>query len=832
VGEAPFELEELDKPRWMTAAALGPWHDGPTVVRQAAFGPYWDDRLGVNIDALENSAAFARVAAAITATMDEFLEAFPPAVSSKIDVRGLLFEPGAWGLHVDLRRSDRARTHGLFVNPLEPLYRFGGNLDQAVAGVVAVIIHEITHETYGGGEDENFAYGVGENTAIIGTARQRRAFTRLKDAYGTTSLIRRRTLAPELADLLQKYSSAPRPQGGSGQPGGGSRRYDRRPAGERGGQAGLPDDTRHDPPRADAARTVTEHELRELARVKGTSVDAQRERARAAGYTIVDARAGGAPPVAQATVLPGAQAFVDRDVLPGFKAAFKDAGEARTGILALWSPGTVSPDAETMGAVMRANLALRRQRTLRAQKAMRALEVAWDKQPQAAQLAFAMAVDEGRIDDLPAWQQDVARLLTEINTKKRNEANTLGGKVGYVEHYFPREWVQPGKVREFVQRALYGKRPLQGRAGFKKARARDKDTGDVFSFRQLHAAGFEPVSYNPITAHLRKWLEMDKWIAARRILLEGKRFGVATFVSIGDEAPEGQVRYPESFGTVYGPPTVQVHEAYDARLMTALHAFAESLGVTTVRKVRVGGTRWGYAVGDSKIVTKFAGPETVLEHEIGHILDERYGLRDRWVKNPRMKKELRALADLRFEGTAADAVPASFKRYVRKGPEKIANLVHAFIYNPGLAKEVAPNAYWALYNLAKETPALRPLLDLQKTKSLVLAAAAADVSVGGLVIKGHYYGPPDAVRLLANHLSPGLRGHALFNLYRRAGNVLNQVQLGLSAFHLVMTSVDQVVGKSGMVLEHLSRGQVGEAAKKALLVPSRRSWTSFAATAS
>jgi hypothetical protein len=127
-------------------------------------------------------------------------------------------------------------------------------------------------------------------------------------------------------------------------------------------------------------------------------------------------------------------------------------------------------------------------------------------------------------------------------------------------------------------RALYGKRPLQGRAGFKKARARDKETGDVFSFRTLHEAGFEPVSYNPITAHLRKWTEMDKWIAARRILLEAKQYGVATFVSHRREAAGGRDRYPESFGTVYGPPTIEVKEAYDAGLMEGAAPFRDRAG--------------------------------------------------------------------------------------------------------------------------------------------------------------------------------------------------------------------------------------------------------------
>jgi hypothetical protein len=535
-------------------------------------------------------------------------------------------------------------------------------------------------------------------------------------------------------------------------------------------------------------------------------------------------------PVAQATVIPGLSQFAERDVVPGLKTAAKDVVDAHAGIRALWAPARISESADTMATIMRPNLALRRQRDAQARKAMRALEVVWDKMPQRAQLAFAMAVDEGRVGDLPDSQRDLARLLHDINAAKRREANALGGKVGYIEHYYPREWVRPGKVREYIMRALYGKRPLQGRAGFKKARARDKETGEIFSFRELHAAGFEPVSDNPITAHLRKWTEMDKWIAARRILLEGKQAGVATFVKVGEKPPDGHIRYPESFGTVYGPPTVPVKEAYDAGLMEALHRFAEAHGIRMVRRVNLGGTRWGYHVKKgtlSEVHTRFGGPEGVLMHEIGHVLDHTHRLGEaiglaqaserkeeiNFSEVPsKVAQELRNLADLRTDAKSSK----HFRQYVRSRSEVIANLVHAFLYVPDLAKQAAPNAYWALYNLAKDTPDLRGLLDIQKARSLRFGVNLSSVRVDGRVIKGYYYGPPDAVRLLENHLSPGLRGHVAFDLYRYAGNFLNRVQLGLSAFHAVFTGLDFGLSQGALALEHASRGDVGKAARAGL----------------
>ncbi len=536
----------------------------------------------------------------------------------------------------------------------------------------------------------------------------------------------------------------------------------------------------------------------------------------------------------QSTFVPGAAEFMERDVVPGLTKATKEVVDATSGIRALWAPARVSESAETMAAIMRPNLALRRQRDAMARRKMRALEVAWDKMPRSAQLAFAMAVDEGRVEDLPPSQQELARLLGQINTLKRREANALGGNVGYIKYYYPRQWLKPGQVREYIMRAFSGRRPLQGRAGFKKARARDKETGDIFSFRELYTAGYEPLNYNPITAHLVKWAEMDKWIAARRILLEARDNGVATFVKVGAKPPQGEVRYPDSFGTVYGSPLVEVKEAYDAGLMEALHRFATEQGITMVRRLNLGGKKWGYHVRKgvkSEIHSRFGGPEGVLMHEIGHALDashalgEKIGLAQRSERQEEINfsetptkvlKELRALADLRIGPSNSK----SYRQYVRQRDEVIANLVHGFLYAPDLTKEVAPNAYWALYNLAKDTPSLRGLLDIQRARSLRIGVNVAHARIEGRVIKGHYYGPPDAVRLLENHLSPGLRGNAAFNLYRNLGNFLNQVQLGLSVFHVLTTATNSTISKGALALEQASRGKPLAALKSAAIASS------------
>jgi predicted phage tail protein len=190
-------------------------------------------------------------------------------------------------------------------------------------------------------------------------------------------------------------------------------------------------------------------------------------------------------------------------------------------------------------------------------------------------------------------------------------------------------------------------------------------------------------------------------------------------------------------------------------------------------------------------------------HEIGHILDEQYGLRG-MVKEKKFKTELRALADLRHEG---ETVTPSRRRYERKGEEKIANLVHAFLYAPERAKQVAPNSYWALWNLAKKTPDLKPLLTLQKTRSLKLGVMRHEIQLGGFPELGYYAMPDDAARVFNNHLSRGLAGRsAIYDAYRWLNNSMVTGQLALSGlFHATFTGLNALTSEGGLALQELVR---------------------------
>lgn len=85
----------------------------------------------------------------------------------------------------------------------------------------------------------------------------------------------------------------------------------------------------------------------------------------------------------------------------------------------------------------------------------------------------------------------------------------------------------------------------------------------------------------------------------------------------------------------------------------------------------------------------------------------------------------------------------------------------------------------------------------------------------GVTILGNYYAPEPVATVFNNHLSPGLRGNALFDAYRAVGNTLNQAQLGLSAYHLGFTSMESIVSRNALAFRQLFAGEPLQAAKTA-----------------
>lgn len=459
----------------------------------------------------------------------------------------------------------------------------------------------------------------------------------------------------------------------------------------------------------------------------------------------------------------------------------------------------------------------------------------FDSQPQEANLAFIDKLERGLPQAKPT-DEAIAKNLRTLLDNKRKEIQALGtGKMqSFIENYFPHIWDQGEK--QVGQAAMKGaKRPFEGSKSFMKKRSIEFTKDGI-------EMGLTPVSYNPVDLALLKIREMDKYLMAHRTIEEYKKNGLAKYVKVGGETPEGWTKIDDRISTVFKSPMVAVQEAFDEKVMNDLNAVAKSLGIDLERSERhkAEGQRfkdaWGLSMSQEpskpgKIWTKFAGPESALAHEIGHQIDNIYGLQKKFLSDPKIAAELSELANQRirdvafakesdkkeFEGEGLAKSANAFRSYVQKPDEKMAVMLESYIHAPELLKETAPNTFAKLNEFLKSVPKLEPLTEIKP--SLVLGTAKGEVYAGGNVIAGNIYAQPDAARIINNYLSPGLQKSAIFQAYRWAGNMINQFQLSMSLFHLGFTSVDASVSKFALALHELMAGNPMSAVKNTLQVP-------------
>lgn len=540
---------------------------------------------------------------------------------------------------------------------------------------------------------------------------------------------------------------------------------------------------------------------------------------RGAKGTVALEDAGGT--TLQSTILPGAKQFAEQDVVPALKAAGETVARAADDIQRAFAVTSRSNEAATTGGIIRARSAEFAHRTARAEDALKGASRVFDRMDPAHNLTFIDDVEHGR-PTANADLQPVQKALRDMLDGRRREVRARGRLNQVIENYFPHIWKDPNAAKEWM-RGLFGKKPLQGPKNFLKKRTIETTADGL-------AAGLTPVSTNPVTLTLLKVREMDKWITGHDVLEDMKAAQVAKYVPVGGEAPEGWSEIADPIGTVYGNPNVPIYEAHDADMMTALGKLAQDLGVKHERLVKLkGGPRgaWGLSYqGASRVETRFGGSEPILTHEIGHQIDEKYGLwnalrslegryKAEGYEDWSLAKELRNVTDLTWEGRQPSE---GFKQYVRKKEEKIANLVAAYVHVPEKFKQVAPNVFDVFDELVDKDPILQQLRTIKP--SMVLSQNAATTRVGGMVTNGHWWAPAEAAQVLNQHLAPGLAGNALFDVYRAAGNTVTQAKFALSAFHAVVESVNSVLSKAALAGQYATPrklggyGDLSQAAKK------------------
>jgi hypothetical protein len=385
--------------------------------------------------------------------------------------------------------------------------------------------------------------------------------------------------------------------------------------------------------------------------------------------------------------------------------------------------------------------------------------------------------------------------------------------VPYWDNWFPHLWKDPQKAEQFFA----PRRPMEGSRRFLKKRF----------FEDIRAgiqAGLEPRTWNPEEAMQAAEHDVRKFVMVQELKADLKRLGLMKLARPGERPGKGTLPadfapLEDRWASVYLNPNIEVREYFDRKIMEGLQGVARELGIPHERKMNVPGG----ALGRSKsapgrtgnIETRFATPESVLAHEIGHQLDSKYSFARKFVNAKKYRNELRALADLRFEGQQA---PESFKRYVRSGPEKMAVMLEALIHAPERFKEVAPKTYEAFRVELALRPETRPLLSIRP--SLTYGEGTGEVSAGGIVLGGRYWAQKDLARLLNNHMSRDLimetklgRGVML------SRNILNGIELGLSGFHATGMTMLSVMSRMSVGLSELHAGNLVEGVKKMATAP-------------
>jgi hypothetical protein len=456
-------------------------------------------------------------------------------------------------------------------------------------------------------------------------------------------------------------------------------------------------------------------------------------------------------------------------------------------------------------------------RSERAQKSVRSY---WEKRSKPQVLDFLTRFESGaqadpRLQEIAdAYRKRADNMFKAISRYK---------EIPYWENWFPHAWSDPAKARQFFA----ARRPMEGRKSFLKKRFFEDTLAGM-------KAGLEPVSWNPEELMQAAEHNARKYVMVQEMIKEYKALGSMKLVRIGQEAPEGFRRVDQNWARLYLNPEIEIKEAFDRKIMEGLTGVARSLGIRLERKVRIGGKMLGFsesAPGQvGRVTTRFATPESVLAHEIGHQIDSKYDLANLFLGEPaatgkgsgklnaeriEMKKELQRLADLRFEG----GTPAPhYKAYVRSAPEKMAVMLEALIHAPERFKEVAPKNYARLITFLSLHDELRPLVHIRP--SLLYGEATGTVSAGGVVLGGEYWAEQNLARLLDNHMSRDwIRESKLGRGVMDSRNTLNAINLGLSAFHATGVTLLSVMSRMGIGFSELAHGQLATGAGKIVTAP-------------
>lgn len=426
-----------------------------------------------------------------------------------------------------------------------------------------------------------------------------------------------------------------------------------------------------------------------------------------------------------------------------------------------------------------------------------------------------------------------------------------------VKDYFPRlyRFKTPDRsLQDAYERSLAGTgaRRLRGSRGAAGLRQRTLPT-----LREgLERGDLELVTTNPIEAARIRLLGMRKWYYDTMMMREFKNAPWTLYSMSPTTLPEGwRPLEDEAFRAKLPPVTTpeKVHDltlqaahftSYDPALRAGLERVAKFLGT----EIKTPGG-WedpvlgqlgamGYTSPLKPAVAQFGTDTTVIMHEIGHKLDFAYGLKSYFKNNPAAWQELRKLGEMRIDPAVVSNMNPEDLAYFRGdigpsgrdyGSENIANLFHAYWHAPKLLDSIAPNARTMLGTFLMQHPGLKQVIDSvepsvrgtteRKLQTIERTVVDPAKYYPGVRYLGRWYAPEPVARVFNNYVSSAWAHDPSpwWSVLRRGGNILNSLQLGLSAFHFTMESLDTATSIASRVPSLIKAGEYGKAARSLAL---------------
>ncbi len=440
------------------------------------------------------------------------------------------------------------------------------------------------------------------------------------------------------------------------------------------------------------------------------------------------------------------------------------------------------------------------------------LEAQIDRLPVARQYAITDAMERGLpAADLKPADQQALRAAVDAATARLAAAEHLDPE-HVKQDYLGRRYKDPEKVRAWLADQT-AKRPMRGDRGYLMKRS--------FEFvDEARAAGFEPVSPNPVTMAIDRLRSIQKLLASEQMIQQLRDDGQGKFKYVFSEMPDGYAALNDPITKRYGNPNQTMTEHVDKAVYEGLEQVAGNLGITHERKAGLRGQSLGLSyTGANRIETEFGSETSVLAHEIGHQLDDKYGL---WQKitggespsaRSPVQNELRALADLSWKGSEPSE---NYKRYVRKTPEKMAHMLEAYIHAPEDFRAVAPTVFDRFDKFVRGTPELKELADIRP--GIALKKLSTEFAGNGKLEYGEWVFPKEIAEKINNQLAPGLQQYAAFRGLRNVSNIMLQLRL-FGAFHLGFGAYEAPMNQATSAMADLGNLEVGNALKDLARVP-------------